>query len=257
MNNRPLRILHISDLHERAEVRGTTGARKAKLAWDAEQRGRVLGASFLEILATDALDGIDLVLHTGDVADTGHPAEYTRAAQRIDTILNVVKVPRNRFFAIPGNHDVRRPVAEAAWRGVRRWVATNKSDSALQSLGRWVFGGAAPTGIEQIWRSEVVKRTAAFWKWLQTFTGNRFPQSASLGYRHTIDPDLLPHVAELVHIVGLDSAWLCGADEAQDDAVLTDQGNLLLTEAQVDRHTRDGARALDGYRIVLIHHPLE
>src|SRR5215216_4533006 len=104
----PLRILHISDLHERAPFKGMPKTRKAKLALDKEERGYVLGESFRNALAEIARRGIDLVCLTGDVADWGHPKEYAAATRRIEQILTIVGVRKDRFFAVPGNHDVQR-----------------------------------------------------------------------------------------------------------------------------------------------------
>ena len=51
-----------------------------------------------------------------------------------------------------------------------------------------------------------------------------------------------------IHIVGLDTAWLCG-----DDA---DAGRLLVTENQLGRHlTDEKGNSVPGLRIVLMHHP--
>jgi hypothetical protein len=51
-----------------------------------------------------------------------------------------------------------------------------------------------------------------------------------------------------VHIVGFDSAWLCGDNN--------DQGKLLLTDAQLNTLAFDGEAPLEGFRLALIHHPL-
>jgi hypothetical protein len=52
-----------------------------------------------------------------------------------------------------------------------------------------------------------------------------------------------------LHIIGLDSAWLCGSND--------DQGKILVTEEQVEAHIREGESSLDGFRIALVHHPLD
>lgn len=45
---KPLRILHISDLHERAAFEGMPERRKAALELDKEERGYVLGQYLIE-----------------------------------------------------------------------------------------------------------------------------------------------------------------------------------------------------------------
>ncbi|HVG60855.1 MAG TPA: NB-ARC domain-containing protein [Hyalangium sp.] len=68
----------------------------------------------------------------------------------------------------------------------------------------------------------------------------------ALGYRSTFR---LPHLPFELHVIGLDSAWAAGDNH--------DSGKLLLTDAQAGRLTTgaDG-KALPGFRLALIHHPL-
>ena len=53
-----------------------------------------------------------------------------------------------------------------------------------------------------------------------------------------------------VHVIGLDSAWLCGDDN--------DSGKILLTQGQIDTLTRagNGSPLRPGFRLALVHHPL-
>jgi predicted phosphodiesterase len=254
---RPLRILHISDLHERAPFKKMTTKRERTLAWDARQRGLVLGPTFDEALESLAVGGIDLVCFTGDLADWGQRAEYTKATRRIDAILKKVRVRPERFFAVPGNHDVQRNVNEQAWFGVRKWLDETHD---VPRLGRWMLGvNGPPPGTKAQWLAEVYKRTEAFWKWFESYRGATLGsrRNTPLGYRETLLSGTLDGIDVPVHIVGLDSAWLCGADKARGAVVLKDRGSIALTEEQVEAHTRDGERGLDGLRIGLVHHPLD
>lgn len=241
-----LRILHISDLHERAPFPGMPADREALLEWDAEERGYVLGPKFLEAVQDLSRGGIDLVCFTGDVADWGHPQEYIKAGERFAKILKAVNVPVERFFAVPGNHDVQRKVQEGAWKGLREWHADTHDGGRL---GRWLRDvEAAPKGISADWREQVLERTAEFWKWLGEFGRSDLRPCAPkrLGFRSTLR---FRHIGVPIHVVGLDSSWLCGADD--------DQGHILLTEEQVQAHIRDGEKGLDGVCVALIHHPLD
>jgi predicted MPP superfamily phosphohydrolase len=244
-----LRILHISDLHERAPFEGMSESRQAKLEVDAEERGYVLGPRFLEALEQVAQKGVDLVCFTGDLADWGHPAEYNAATTRLEAILGAVGVSKDRFFPVPGNHDVQRNIQRAAWQGIRDWYAETHDSSRL---GRWFRQiGEAPRGLSADWQEQILERTEAFWTWLETFgRGDLRPKTPKLlGYRHTLPVGTFTGVEAPVHIIGLDSAWLCGADD--------DQGRILLTEEQVQAHIRSGAHPLDGLRLALVHHPLD
>nr|WP_315240755.1 SUMF1/EgtB/PvdO family nonheme iron enzyme [uncultured Albidiferax sp.] len=254
---RRLRILHISDLHERAEFDGMPGSRLKTLKWDARQRGQVLGDRFKDVLAEIAAKQIDLVCFTGDLADWGIDSEYKKASERLRIILDLVGVPRSRFFAVPGNHDVRRSVNADAWVALRSWLAESGD---ITRLGQWLMGAKGPPpGTQADWIPLVLERTNAFWKWLAEFRGDdlRGLQSEPLGYRTTLQPGTLEHIDIPIHIVGLDSAWLCGADVAHGDGVLKDQGSIIVTEEQVDAHIRVGECGLHGYRVGLIHHPLD
>lgn len=245
---RALRILHISDLHERAPFDAMPSDRRFKIAWDARQRGQVLGPRFADALEEIAKPGIDIVCFTGDLADWGHPTEYEKATMRIDQILRTVGVPRERFFAVPGNHDVQRGTEAEAWCGIRNWLATTHDGGGL---GRWFLGvHKAPPGLDENWREKVLSRTAAFWSWYEAFRG-KVPgrEEIPLGYRETFARGAISDFDEVVHIVGLDSAWLCGGND--------DQGAILVTQEQTEAHIRDGEHALKGVRIGLVHHPLD
>ena len=242
-----LRILHISDLHERGEFPDMPTSRAEKLRLDREQRGYVLGPRFLEVLRELAADPIDLVCFTGDLTDWGKAEEYEAASIRIDEILRAVNVPRTHFFAVPGNHDVDRSVEPEAWEELRGWASASQSREAL---GRWFRGAAGPPfGVSTTARERILERTRAFWVWHRRFRadGSDIRGTNRLGYRVPIQ--LKGSNGPPIHLIGLDSAWLCGRDG--------EQGQLLVTEEQVLAHIRVGERALEGYRIALIHHPLD
>lgn len=254
---RRLRILHISDLHERAAFEGMPPSRSKVIAWDEKQRGTVLGEQFSKALLDVAQDGIDMVCLTGDLTDWGMRSEYAKATERLDRILRLVSVPRTRFFAVPGNHDVQRNVGADAWKEIRTWLAKTAD---LSGLGRWVMGPKGPPfGTKPEWLPEVLQRTEGFWAWLREFRGDelRSTSTEALGYRSSIKAGTFDGIDVPIHILGLDSAWLCGAEIAHDDFVLKDQGGIAVTQEQIDAHIRSGEHLLDGYRIALIHHPLD
>ncbi|HET9713562.1 MAG TPA: metallophosphoesterase, partial [Pyrinomonadaceae bacterium] len=243
----PLRILHISDLHERAPFEGMPPERLPKLELDEAERGYVLGEPFLTALRNLVEPGIDLVCCTGDVADWGHPQEYAAATSRIEQILETVGVPKNKFFAVPGNHDVQRKVAADAWEEIRHWHSQTRDGKAL---GRWFWQvGEPPPGIRPESRDDILKRTEEFWNWLSSFQADLRPQPPKmLGFRKTLRAGTFNNVDVDIHIIGLDSAWLCGAND--------EQGRILVTDEQVLAHVRNKGRPLPGFRIALIHHPL-
>ncbi|MCC6523595.1 MAG: metallophosphoesterase [Polyangiaceae bacterium] len=245
---RLLRILHISDLHERARFPRMPRDRRDLVDVDAEERGRVLGERFTTELRSLAAGGIDLVFFTGDIADWARPEEYAAATTRLDKILATVSVPRGRFFAVPGNHDVQRRYEPNAWNKLRNYVDTGGDHGCLS---KWLRAGAPPRGLEPGVRNRVLKRTAAFWNWMESFGRGELRPGGNklLGYRKTLPSGTFERIDCPVHVIGLDSAWLCGRD--------AEKGQLLLTAHQVLAHVRDGEKALDGVRVALVHHPLD
>src|SRR4051812_48746955 len=100
-----LRILHISDLHER-------GSRE-KEPW---RRRRVLGDAWDHNLAELLQDGpVDLICFTGDAADWGLEAEYGQVTDFFTALLDRLRLKTDRLFVIPGNHDIQRPIYKDGW----------------------------------------------------------------------------------------------------------------------------------------------
>jgi hypothetical protein len=132
-----VRILQISDLHERAPFPWMPETRASQIQLDAEERGYGLGPRFSEALREAAKGGVDLVCFTGDLADWGHPMEYVSASKRLGAILQAVNLPVGRFFEMPGNHDVQRRVRADPRKNLWDWYARSNDGRAL---GRWFRG---------------------------------------------------------------------------------------------------------------------
>lgn len=230
-----VRILHISDLHEKAE--------REKDNW---RRQKVLGDPWFDNLKAilDA-DGRapDIVAFTGDIADWGRAEEYRRAHEFIQKTLSSLAVPPERFFVVPGNHDIHRPTNPDSWGNLREVVRQR-----YEVCDDWIAGvGQPPFGAQAEWLADVLAREAPYREWVRTGVNPELDPSRSpherLGYRRSLAGWSFP-----VHIVGLDSAFLCG-EEHED-------GKLCVTEGQGGRllHDADGY-ALKGLRIALCHHP--
>ncbi len=231
-----LRLLHLSDLHAQA-------GRSAE-PW---QRRRVLGPAWEANLEALLEDGpFDLVCFTGDAADRGTAEEYDEAGDFLLALMERLQVGRERLFVVPGNHDIDRGVQPEAWAGLRQ-AAWDLDDL---ELARWLAAGSAPRGAEPAWRERVIERQAAYRSWVRDGLGRGELDPAAgphglLGYRVTFERHGVP-----VHVIGLDTAWLCGDDH--------DAARLWVTDEQVMRLLTDERGApLDGLRLVLQHHPLE
>jgi hypothetical protein len=231
-----VRILHISDLHERAG--------REKEQW---RRRRVLGEAWLRHLDELADEApIDVLLFTGDAADWGQPAEFACATEFLGATLERLGLGPDRLFVIPGNHDVDRNVEADCWRSLRKALA-NTPD--LLGAARWMSGGSAPPGFEENWREQIAARLAAYRDWV--CRGLKRPELAgggtTLGYRATLE---LPDAGYPIQILGLNTAWMCGDDN--------DAGKLWALDEQLMRiATGDQGEPLAGFRLLLMHHPFD
>jgi len=222
-----LPFLHISDLHARGP--------REKEPW---RRRRVLGDAWLRNLETLlAEEGpIDFVFFTGDAAQSDEPDEYAEVTDFFRALCEELDLGMDRLFVVPGNHDVDRDAHANEWRLARIRLAA-KND--LLGVSRWMndISAQPPSGFEEPWKRALLDREHGYRAWLENDLGRA--ARAGLGYRSSVD---LPGWAHPIHIVGLDTAWLCG-----DDA---DAGHLLATENQIGRHLSDArGDPLPGLRI--------
>jgi tetratricopeptide (TPR) repeat protein/predicted phosphodiesterase len=236
MGDFQLRVLHISDLHE-------VGPRAQK-TW---RHRRVLGDAWKRNLDELTQDGapVDLVCCTGDVAASGMPVEYGWATDFVSSTLERLALKGDRFFVVPGNHDIQRGTSEKAHKALRAALLALPADVR----SRWMVGGRTPAGCDPAQRERVFDRSAGYRGWIRELRGAELlPERSAhgrLGYRATISVRDLPFE---IHVVGLDSAWLSGDDD--------EHGKLLLTEDQIGRLALDQGASLGGLRLALVHHPL-
>lgn len=234
-----LRVLHLSDLHCRGE--------RELEPW---KRRRVLGPAWDDNLQEILQDGpIDLLCFTGDIADWGRADEYGAATEFFDSLLKRTGLAKERLFLVPGNHDVDRSIAPESWRQVRQALARGTDE---QDFSRWMNRlKDPPPGFHPEWREDLLARQSAYREWLRGPLGRPQLDPASsphgtLGFRVSLS---LPDFPFPVHVIGFDTAWLCGDD--------SDSGRLRLTDHQLSRLCTDAqGESLSGLRLGLMHHPL-
>jgi 3',5'-cyclic AMP phosphodiesterase CpdA len=114
-SERPIRFLHLSDLH----LRPAPGRRY--------DQGRVL-KGLLALLARDRAEfPLDLIFITGDIAFSGAADDYAVVAPFLADLLDATGVPPAHLFVVPGNHDVDR--------GTSQWLLrTLASDDAATAF---------------------------------------------------------------------------------------------------------------------------
>ena len=206
----------------------------------------MLGPAWERNLDAISEDGpIDLVFFTGDAADWGLPNEFAAASDFFLSILEKLKVPRERFFVIPGNHDVQRDVEPGAWQKMR--VVLGSANDPLD-VARWAAGGRPPFGAEADLLDRVLSRLQPYSEWVSNSLGRPelAPRKGTLGFHSELDLGL----GYPVHIMGLNTAWMCGDD--------SDAGKLWALDDQLMRLVSDAHGApLPGLRILLMHHPFD
>ena len=214
--------------------------RRTRLA-AAARVGASLGRN-LDVIR-DSGRAVDMVCFTGDAAFTGRD-HYDSAAEFLRATLGRLNVPLDRFFAVPGNHDVNRDHCKPAWRNLRKKI----SDVEPVQLSAWLTAGQTPRGLRSATLNQVLERSAEFWRWLDQDMGradllpSRSPHGR-LGYRSALE---LPGIPFPIHIIGLDTAWLCGDDNDAGKLRLTDgQIGLLADERLIGFKTRPGASSAD------------
>jgi predicted MPP superfamily phosphohydrolase len=200
-----LQILHVSDLHAHPRNKDDMTLRLAAL-FDDLQEERVKP---------------DLIVFSGDLANSGEPDEYALAFEEFLTpLMNRLQLGPESVILVPGNHDVFRGSINAYHEdGLRADLTTSRAaenaffndPDALLRLGHYRKFVSDFYGLEK---------------------GHFYTEKRSL---RGIE----------IGIGALNSAWRCSDD--------TDKGRLFLTEKQIV-HATAQLRGCD-LSIGILHHP--
>jgi hypothetical protein len=157
--------------------------------------------------------------------------EYARAKTFLSELALAVAVPQERFFFAPGNHDVDRSKERLAYSGARS-VLTSQAE--IDSL----LGNSEDL-------KPLLNRQAAFWDFVQTFTGDQ---------ERSRTEDGLAYVANLVvggvrlAVLCLNSAWMSGE--------YAEEMRLIIGERQVINALELAEAFAPQLRIAIAHHPI-
>lgn len=209
-----IRILHLTDSHVSIKNQEHVKSRIIALY-------QYLNASKI---------GIDLIVFTGDLTNSGKPEEFALFEEIVEAPLRKqLHVNKSKFVIIPGNHDVDRDrITVPENNRLRKMTTSEDVEKALEST-------------EKSW-----PRLLAFSQYSQKLAPN------TADYAHTEFCGGLYSTRRINHVKGVNiglalfnSAWLCADDN--------DKQNLFLTEKQV----RDATKSLEtcDLRIALCHHP--
>src|SRR5262249_13002964 len=106
----------------------------------------------------------DLVVVTGDLAETGMGSEFDQVVEFLERLVEAVDVPRHRVAVVPGNHDVNRIACQASFLNEQatgqqpvppywpKWRHYAAAFEHFYGSGTWSGGGARPLfAPEQPW----------------------------------------------------------------------------------------------------------
>ena len=215
---RPIRWLHISDLHLRESEVWSQDAVLAAMLDDIARRNAA-GVEF------------DFVLVTGDLAYSGQDSEYTLVEMFLDDLVRVIGVTRAEVFCIPGNHDVDRNCQKMCFSGARLALRSETEVySFLSNEGE---------------RETLLMRLQAFRRFHERCfpDQNRIYTEDGLAYVSLVTIDDIR-----IAVVGLNSAWLAEGGRS-------DHGQLLLGECQVTNVIASVIEANPHIVIGMAHHP--
>jgi predicted MPP superfamily phosphohydrolase len=212
----PIRFLHISDLHLRPQ-------RVKRYDQDRVLNGLI---TFLE--RDRAGFPLDLIFVTGDLAQSGKLEEYALVVEFLKRLSEVTAVALDRFFVVPGNHDVDRDV------------------------GRWLLRTLAKDEEAVAFFEEPKSR--AFHE--QKLAGYKQSMGALLGPARPLGLGVGRDAVEIVDIKGarlgvasFNSAWFAQGDD--------DQGKLWLGEPGAERAVDRIADEEATFAVALLHHPFD
>jgi len=230
MKHQPIRLLHLSDIHFRADT-----------AWDREPVVRHLAG----FIAGEVAGGLvpDLVVITGDLAFSGKAEEYLLARQWLEEALwpalspdPAGALPLDRLLLVPGNHDVDR----AAVGPTARAVQSALLDGCDQDRIAEILGDPAE-------REVLLKRHAAYLAFYAGWLSPRSRQSQPVPLPLPWWQRTIQIRGQRLHIAGLDSAWMASRDK--------ERGDLLLGRYQVHQTVLHKDAEDADWRIALLHHP--
>ncbi len=172
---KPIRILHLSDLHFTAET-----SPPAKLQWllDDIRKGECLGFETLEYLVI-----------SGDVTDRGREEGFERAREFVSLLIQEFNLSAQQCIFVPGNHDVE---------DLDESYSRRKNADGLRPE-QWVQQG----GIVLARNEE--KYPLRFQKFSEAFFHKIYPQPYPLEYSQQGIPYLFPDTR--IQFLTLNSCW--------------------------------------------------
>jgi len=215
--------LHLSDWHQRGPDFDRSVVRDA-LIDDLRQRSDL----------SPALKNIDFIIFSGDLAFSGVKPEFDAASREFLTpVLEATRVPKDRVFLVPGNHDLDRNAL-----GLLPPLLKTLTGRAVVS--QWLMDPER--------RQQLMQPMRQYAEFVQGFLGPDAPPEPAYGFTK-----LLNVRGTKIAIVGMNSAWMCG--QKVEDGEVRDYGYLMLGEPQFYEPIRDPRVQKADLKIAVLHHP--
>lgn len=212
----PIRFLHISDIHLRP-------SRIKRYDQD-----RVL-LGLLRFLERDRETfPLDLILVTGDLAQSGKAEEYALVGEFLQALMKTCRVPAERMFVVPGNHDIDRDIGHWLLR-----TLSGDNDALLFFT-------------EKNNRRFHEQKFSAYAAHMRGLFGNARPLGLGVGAQAV---ELIDFKGIRLGIASFNSAWFAQGDD--------DANKLWLGEANVKEALDAMADGKVDFAIALMHHPLD
>ncbi|MBD8737609.1 metallophosphoesterase family protein [Sphingomonas sp. CFBP 13706] len=205
--------LHISDFHFKAG--------------DPYDRDVVLNA-FLKSLPNliDRSGRPDFVVASGDIANSGQPAEYEAATAFFDKLLSILELAKDRLIVVPGNHDIDRK----AGRGIIRTLSPDEADAYFDPSEEFIHIGT---------------RLRAFAAWHDTY----FDGIRALPRNSTCAPNITLSLPNgVVDVLAINTAVFCFDDN--------DHGKLWVGRRSLSAALDESSLINNRLKIAVMHHPL-
>lgn len=169
---------------------------------------------------------------TGDIAFSGRTSEYEIAVDFFKSLAGKVGLGLNRFFLVPGNHDVDRSRCHYLYEGVRGGLTSQQAvDDFL--------------GCESE-KAALLERQAAF----QSFQDQLFLDATAIRTKEELARVRTLDIEGLrVCVLELNSAWLSGSNDKA--------GNLIIGERQMMNALELAEQHQPHLMIALSHHPIQ
>ncbi|MCG2768951.1 MAG: winged helix-turn-helix domain-containing protein [Chloroflexota bacterium] len=181
-------------------------------------------------------DGLqpEFIVITGDIAFVGKPREYGLACQFLDDLLCVTGIPKSHLFIVPGNHDIDREAVKRTPRLIAKHINESRSKEELRKRVAEVLDENRQLLLERFHH-------------YADFVNDYFTSHLRFDDEHYFYTKVFPLGNLRIAILGLNTAWLSGADE--------ENKKLVLGERQV----RAAVEQTEGadLRIALLHHPFD